>query len=44
MMLQIAALLVETGEIELAEAEAVAISYPQFFGDLAKLVQGTSNE
>lgn len=44
MMLQIAALLVEDGEIELAEAEAVAISYPQFFSDLAKLVQGVTDE
>lgn len=31
MMLQIAALLVEEGEVELDQAEAVAVSYPHFF-------------
>lgn len=40
MMLQIAALLVEDGEVELEQAEAVAVSYPNFFKDLEKLTQG----
>ncbi|MDH6364184.1 3-phosphoshikimate 1-carboxyvinyltransferase [Enterococcus sp. PF1-24] len=39
MMLQIAALLVTEGEVILEQAEAVAVSYPTFFDDLAKLVQ-----
>ncbi|EMG29130.1 3-phosphoshikimate 1-carboxyvinyltransferase [Listeria fleischmannii 1991] len=37
MMLQIAALLVEDGEVDLQKAEAVSISYPQFFEDLEGL-------
>ncbi|MDR0920851.1 MAG: 3-phosphoshikimate 1-carboxyvinyltransferase [Lactobacillales bacterium] len=37
MMLQIAALLVEEGDVELERAEAVSVSYPTFFDDLAKL-------
>ncbi|OTN90451.1 3-phosphoshikimate 1-carboxyvinyltransferase [Enterococcus sp. 7E2_DIV0204] len=37
MMLQIAALLVESGTVELDKAEAVSVSYPRFFDDLTKL-------
>ncbi|SJZ69352.1 3-phosphoshikimate 1-carboxyvinyltransferase [Pilibacter termitis] len=37
MMLQIAALLVKEGTIELEKAEAIAVSYPNFFNDLEKL-------
>ena len=38
MMLQIAALLVETGEVILEKSDAVSVSYPEFFDDLAHLV------
>ena len=38
MMLAIAALLVETGEVTLAQPEAVAVSYPAFFEDLQSLL------
>ncbi|WP_099222262.1 3-phosphoshikimate 1-carboxyvinyltransferase [Listeria costaricensis] len=38
MMLQIAALLVQEGEVELERAEAVSVSYPAFFEDLATLL------
>ncbi|RPA61282.1 3-phosphoshikimate 1-carboxyvinyltransferase [Aerococcus agrisoli] len=38
MMLQIAALLVEEGTVNLADAEAVNISFPSFFDDLASIV------
>lgn len=38
MMLQIAALLVTSGEVELDKAEAVSVSYPAFFTDLEKLI------
>ncbi|MBL1230819.1 3-phosphoshikimate 1-carboxyvinyltransferase [Enterococcus sp. BWB1-3] len=34
MMLQIAALLVENGSVELNRAEAISVSYPNFFNDL----------
>lgn len=37
MMLQIAALLVNEGEVVLEKAEAIAVSYPNFFEDLEKL-------
>lgn len=37
MMLQIAALLTDEA-VELAEAEAVAVSYPNFFNDLEKII------
>ncbi|MDR1567216.1 MAG: 3-phosphoshikimate 1-carboxyvinyltransferase [Streptococcaceae bacterium] len=37
MMLQIAALLVKEGRVELERSEAIATSYPRFFADLAKL-------
>ncbi|MBP1045677.1 3-phosphoshikimate 1-carboxyvinyltransferase [Enterococcus sp. BWM-S5] len=37
MMLQIAALLVEEGEVELEKADAIAVSYPNFFEDLENL-------
>lgn len=37
MMLQIAALIVTEGTVELEKAEAVSVSYPEFFKDLAKL-------
>ncbi|MFC0233001.1 3-phosphoshikimate 1-carboxyvinyltransferase [Vagococcus entomophilus] len=37
MMLQIAALIVTQGTVELEKAEAVSVSYPEFFKDLAKL-------
>ncbi|WP_348919960.1 3-phosphoshikimate 1-carboxyvinyltransferase [Enterococcus rotai] len=37
MMLQIAALLVESGTVELDKAEAISVSYPRFFDDLTKL-------
>ncbi|EPH96553.1 3-phosphoshikimate 1-carboxyvinyltransferase [Enterococcus faecalis 13-SD-W-01] len=37
MMLQIAALLVKDGEVSLTGAEAVNISYPNFFADLKQL-------
>ncbi|KAF1296084.1 3-phosphoshikimate 1-carboxyvinyltransferase [Enterococcus sp. JM4C] len=40
MMLQIAALLVADGEVELEQAEAVSVSYPDFFTDLTKLLPG----
>lgn len=39
MMLQIAALLVTDGPVELAQADAVSVSYPHFFDDVAKLIQ-----
>lgn len=39
MMLQIAALLVDDGEVELEKAEAVAVSYPEFFADVRKLTE-----
>lgn len=39
MMLQIAALLVTTGEVELERSEAVSVSYPNFFEDVASLCQ-----
>ncbi len=38
MMLQVAALLVHEGEVILDKSEAVSVSYPTFFKDLAKLV------
>ncbi|MGX6961392.1 3-phosphoshikimate 1-carboxyvinyltransferase [Vagococcus xieshaowenii] len=38
MMLAIASLLVETGQVELKNSEAVAVSYPRFFEDLASLI------
>ncbi|WP_163654165.1 3-phosphoshikimate 1-carboxyvinyltransferase [Listeria sp. PSOL-1] len=37
MMLQIAALLVQEGEVELEQADAVNVSYPAFFDDLKSL-------
>ncbi|EKL7626602.1 3-phosphoshikimate 1-carboxyvinyltransferase [Enterococcus faecalis] len=37
MMLQIAALLVKEGAVELDKAEAVSVSYPAFFDDLERL-------
>jgi len=37
MMLQIAALLVQDGEVELERSEAINISFPTFFDDLMKL-------
>lgn len=37
MMLQIAALLVKEGTVELEKAEAISVSYPRFFDDLNKL-------
>lgn len=37
MMLQIAALLVKSGTVELEKAEAISVSYPRFFDDLNKL-------
>ncbi|MHC5373684.1 3-phosphoshikimate 1-carboxyvinyltransferase [Enterococcus sp. LJL120] len=40
MMLQIAALLVKDGTVELEQAEAVAVSYPQFFEDVTSLNGG----
>lgn len=39
MMLQVAALLVEDGEVELERSEAVSVSYPDFFDDLDKLLK-----
>ncbi|MBO0469257.1 3-phosphoshikimate 1-carboxyvinyltransferase [Enterococcus sp. DIV0242_7C1] len=39
MMLQIAALLVKSGTVELEKAEAISVSYPAFFDDLNKLYQ-----
>ena len=39
MMLQIAALLVKTGTVELEKSEAISVSYPDFFDDLNKLYQ-----
>ncbi|MTD38929.1 3-phosphoshikimate 1-carboxyvinyltransferase [Erwinia sp. CPCC 100877] len=39
MMLQIAALLVKEGSVELEKAEAISVSYPAFFADLEKLYQ-----
>jgi 3-phosphoshikimate 1-carboxyvinyltransferase len=39
MMLQIAALLVKKGTVELEKAEAISVSYPSFFTDLNKLYQ-----
>ena len=41
MMLQMAALLVETGEVHLDKSEAVSVSYPNFFDDLASLIGET---
>jgi 3-phosphoshikimate 1-carboxyvinyltransferase len=38
MMLQIAALLVEDGDVILEKSEAVSVSYPNFFDDLDALV------
>lgn len=38
MMTAIAALLVETGEVELDRAEAINTSYPSFFSDLESLI------
>lgn len=37
MMLQIAALLVKDGSVELEKAEAISVSYPKFFDDLNNL-------
>lgn len=37
MMLQIAALLVKDGTVELEKAEAISVSYPRFFDDLNNL-------
>ncbi len=37
MMLQIAALLVQDGEVELEKADAVSVSYPSFFDDVKSL-------
>lgn len=39
MMLQIAALLVTDGTVQLDKAEAISVSYPAFFDDLTKLYQ-----
>ncbi|MGX6979444.1 3-phosphoshikimate 1-carboxyvinyltransferase [Vagococcus elongatus] len=39
MMLAIAALIVREGNVDLTEAEAVAVSYPNFFEDLHELIQ-----
>jgi 3-phosphoshikimate 1-carboxyvinyltransferase len=39
MMLQIAALLVKDGTVELEKSEAISVSYPTFFEDLSKLYQ-----
>lgn len=39
MMLQIAALLVKDGSVELEKPEAISVSYPTFFEDLSKLYQ-----
>ncbi|OEG13623.1 3-phosphoshikimate 1-carboxyvinyltransferase [Enterococcus ureasiticus] len=39
MMLQIAALLVKDGTVDLEKAEAISVSYPRFFDDLNKLYQ-----
>lgn len=39
MMLTIAALLVDSGEVVLEKSEAVSVSYPNFFNDLAKLLE-----
>ncbi|MGX7031122.1 3-phosphoshikimate 1-carboxyvinyltransferase [Vagococcus zengguangii] len=38
MMLAIASLIVESGTVELLNAEAVAVSYPSFFSDLGSLI------
>ena len=43
MMLQIAALLTDE-EVELEKAEAVAVSYPHFFEDVARLAKGGDRE
>ncbi|MBL1224492.1 3-phosphoshikimate 1-carboxyvinyltransferase [Enterococcus sp. BWR-S5] len=43
MMLQIAALLVREGEVELEKSEAIAVSYPNFFDDLEKLYRAGGN-
>lgn len=43
MMLQIAALLVSEGTVELEKAEAIAVSYPNFFDDLEKLYGAGGN-
>lgn len=43
MMLQIAALLTDE-EVELEKAEAVAVSYPDFFEDVARLAKGGDSE
>lgn len=39
MMLAVAALLVKEGDVELAKPEAVSVSYPNFFDDLAQLIE-----
>lgn len=39
MMLQIAALLVTDGEVNLQRPEAVSVSYPDFFKDIARLIR-----
>lgn len=39
MMLQIAALLVEEGDVELERPEAVSVSYPTFFEDIRSLLK-----
>ncbi|WP_086347524.1 3-phosphoshikimate 1-carboxyvinyltransferase [Candidatus Enterococcus clewellii] len=43
MMLQIAALLVKEGDVELEKAEAIAVSYPNFFADLEQLYGAGGN-
>lgn len=40
MMLQIAALIVQDGEVILDKPDAIAVSYPSFFDDLKKLTGG----
>lgn len=37
MMLQVAALIIDDGEVELEKAEAVSVSYPEFFKDIVSL-------
>ncbi|PLS33148.1 3-phosphoshikimate 1-carboxyvinyltransferase [Carnobacterium maltaromaticum] len=37
MMLQVAALIIDDGEVELEKAEAVSVSYPEFFKDILSL-------
>lgn len=39
MMLAVAALLVEDGDVDLAKPEAVSVSYPNFFDDLSQLIE-----